>query len=292
MRYHGQLMTRTCVHAYIHAFSLCNLVGGEGTPRGYHAACYLPPRKGGGGRGGVVVFGGFTGEEPLSHLEVARQIEGCGKGGMWEWAKIQVQGEEPCARFGHSMTLVHGGHIVLMGGCTGAHNLKSSSTDGEELRDVFILTEVDTDAACQESTFRWARPQLCRVPPPFCIARCHSAVAFGQGILVFGGGPSRAMTNEVVQVKISGLEVGVEGGEKACIDWKIIDTFGVEPSERQGAHVAAIRGGSEIIVFGGWRREELGDLHVLSLGALDEGRYMLSRGKEEQDRCAIPKLEA
>lgn len=51
--------------------------------------------------------------------------------------------------------------------------------------------------------------------------------------------------------------------------------------------MAAIGGGSEIIIFGGWRREELGDVHVLSLGGLDEERYMLSRGREEQDRFGV-----
>ncbi|KAJ1475913.1 hypothetical protein T484DRAFT_1826541 [Baffinella frigidus] len=226
----------------------------NGTPRAYHTATWLQA-KGGGGGGRLLVMGGFSEGDPLLHLEA------CEIGhGPFKWSAVDTMGTAPCPRFGHSASLVgpDASRLVVIGGCTGGHNHKGNGTDGHELRDVHILTLAPGEDPL------WTSPMMQGVPPRGAVARCHTAVVVGGNILCFAGGPSFALSNS-----LSALDT-------RDFTWKEVKQAPASqapPRERHNPICVPVCGGSEVLVFGGWRGEELGDLYSLKFGTLEEGQH-------------------
>jgi len=165
-------------------------------------------------------------------------------------------GQPPCHRFGHTAHLIgpRNSRYMVVGGCTGGHNHKGGSTDGQELQDVHILT-LEGDIAV------WSTPDISGSPPPGSLARCHSGVVVGCNILFFAGGPSYNLSNDLVALNTRTMQ------------WKTLQASGNLPQTRQSGCVVALNGSSEVLLYGGWRGNEMDDTHVLRLGALKEDVY-------------------
>ncbi|EKX44751.1 hypothetical protein GUITHDRAFT_109177 [Guillardia theta CCMP2712] len=244
-----------------------------GTPRAYHTATYFHNRKT--NKRQILVFGGFAEGIPLDNLESA-ELElsedemTASYPHSWNWNEVAALGAPPCARFGHSATLCgpDNSRLIIIGGCTGGHNHKGYGTDGEELRDVFVL-----DLAGDVPT--WSQPQIAGTIPDNCVSRCHSAVSLGHQILCFGGGRSSRLNDKVVAL------------DTLKFTWKQLQVMGEAPCPRQNAIMLPVEGGSEVFLLGGWRKEELGDCHVLRFGGLNDEDYVFSDAKrsseEDQD---------
>lgn len=161
----------------------------------------VPPKTGGGsiyGGGKVYTFGGFADEEALSAFEcVEVQWDESRGQETWHWSPVMTSGPSPCARFGHSLTLI-GRVLYLVGGCTGGHNHKQYGTEGDELNDIWMMNVDDEAPAWTSADLMW--------PPPFMtdgrynLGRCHSTIALGTSLLVFGGGPSYALSNDLIRI--------------------------------------------------------------------------------------------
>ena len=260
------------------------LAGGEkGSARAYHSFTMLPAGLGGFQCPRLLVFGGFADGSPLSALEMV-QPKACRSKDevVWEWSEMLTVGTPPCARFGHSASLCgpDNARLFIIGGCTGGHNHKGRGTDGDELRDVWVLS-LDTEVPV------WSQPDISGGLPSFAIARCHSAAVVASHIVCFGGGPSYRLTNQVVAldtrnmrwVDISGKMAKPDGdgdaskskvgqGEDSASDADD-ESPAAPPAVRQNAIFVPLSGGGEIFLFGGWNGGEMGDSFLLRFGARD-----------------------
>eukprot|EP00960_Hanusia_phi_P036249 752224-Hanusia_phi.AAC.3 len=240
-----------------------------GTPRAYHTATFFHNKKS--NRRQIIVFGGFAEGMPLDNLESAElelsdNEEAASYPHTWSWNEVTALGAPPCARFGHSATLCGPDNtkLIIIGGCTGGHNHKGYGTDGEELRDVFVL-----DLAVDVPT--WSQPQVAGPVPDNCVSRCHSAVCVGHQIVCFGGGRSSRLSDKVVSL------------DTVKFSWKQMDVKGSAPCARQNAIMLPVDGGSEIFLLGGWRKEELGDCYILRFGGYDDDEYVFSNKKRSSE---------
>mmetsp|Transcript_71270 Transcript_71270/g.149006 ORF Transcript_71270/g.149006 Transcript_71270/m.149006 type:complete len:432 (+) Transcript_71270:127-1422(+) len=165
----------------------------------------------------------------------------------WQWARPQVEGEGPCARGGHTATLVGptdptkaSARIFIFGG----HYDKGDNKGFEYLNDTFIL---DID----ENT--WYQPR-CRGTPPE--ARYgHSAALVGTRIVYFGGKGKNAVLRDLHALDASTLT------------WFQGPSSGGTPSARFG-HTATLHG-TRLYVFGGaCGTKYYGDLYCLDLASM------------------------
>lgn len=166
----------------------------------------------------------------------------------WQWARPQVEGSGPCARGGHTATLVHpqkaSAKIFLFGG-----HYDAGSGDGGEgfiyLNDTFIL---DID----ENT--WFQPR-CRGTAPE--ARYgHSAALVGPRIVYFGGKGGKGQNFRDLHAL-----------DTSTLTWYQGPSSGGAPSARHG-HTATLQG-TRLFVFGGACGVRFfGDLHCLDLSSM------------------------
>ena len=216
----------------------------------------------------LYVFGGIQDEHtPITRLEEFNVAD-------FTWTEPFVSGTEPCRRFGHSATII-GDRMFLAGGCTGGHNLKGPSTDGNELMDLHIL-HLDS------LELRWSTPQIDRGPirRTHSIQRCHTAVAVGPNIVFFGGGPSFLLSKQMLSFDTRTFEWKFLAGLNYC-----------EPSERQ-SHLSALVG-SRIYIYGGYNRHELGDCLYFDLDEPDrQFLFPMSNNNNNNEMMDMDALEA
>jgi len=165
----------------------------------------------------------------------------------WQWARPQVEGEGPCARGGHTATLVGpvdpqkaSARIVIFGG----HFDGGSQNGFVYLNDTNIL---DID----ENT--WSTPR-CRgtAPEP---RYGHSAALVGSRVVYFGGKGKGTHFRDLHALDTSSMT------------WFQGPSSGGAPSARYG-HTATLHG-TRLYVFGGsCGGKYFGDLHCLDLASM------------------------
>lgn len=166
----------------------------------------------------------------------------------WQWARPQVEGVAPCARGGHTATLVGpiepqkiSARIVVFGGHYGG----GEETGYVYCNDTFVL---DVD----ENT--WFQPR-CRGTPPE--ARYgHSASLVGTRVVFFGGqGRNGTHFRDLHALDASSMT------------WYQGPSSGGAPAARHG-HTSTLCG-TRLLVFGGaCRQKYFGDLHCLDLSSM------------------------
>lgn len=90
---------------------------------------------------------------------------------QWFWAFPQIEGVPPCARGGHSATLI-GASILYFGG----HYYGSQKTGYIYLNDTHVL---DLNSS------RWIKPKVQGTPPSPRFG--HTALLAGSRVIIFGG---------------------------------------------------------------------------------------------------------
>ncbi|CAK9019356.1 Hypothetical protein (Fragment) [Durusdinium trenchii] len=227
----------------------------------------------------VFLFGGFNDDGPLSCLEYYNLDK---KG----FLPIPESGAEPCARFGHTSTVVRQDKdraiILVLGGTRACNNLKIQSHPYDlELNDAYLLT-VGKNVACG---VRWSRIESHL--PWRRVQRCHSAVALGEwsgNLIIFGGGAPGLTINCLGKVCLSEIrscqeltweylrpattDAADELDDESMLSGRLISP--VLPFPRQN-HCAVLLGNDTMMVFGGCmaqplHAEELDDTWLLEFG--------------------------
>lgn len=163
----------------------------------------------------------------------------------WQWARPQVEGAGPCARGGHSATLVHhskaSAKIVLFGG----HYDAGQSSEGFTfLNDVHIL-DIDEN--------KWFQPRARGTPPEPRYG--HSAALVGSRVVYFGGKGKEAALRDLHAL------------DSTSFTWYQGPASGGAPSARHG-HTATLHG-TRLFVFGGaCGMKYYGDLYCLDLASM------------------------
>lgn len=176
------------------------------------------------------------GEDPLP--EQARERN-------WQWARPQVEGAGPCARGGHTATLVQpqgaAAKIILFGG----HYDSGASAGG-----FIFLNDVHT-LDIEENT--WIEPRTRGTPPEPRYA--HSAALVGNRVVYFGGKGKEAALRDLHAL------------DTATFTWYQGPSSGGSPSARHG-HSATLHR-TRLFVFGGaCGIKYFGDLHCLDLASM------------------------
>lgn len=165
----------------------------------------------------------------------------------WQWARPQVEGVGPCARGGHTATLVGptdmqkaSARIFLFGG----HYDAGEGSGYKYLNDCHIL-DIDENL--------WSTPR-CRGTAPE--ARYgHSAALVGTRVVYFGGRGKATHFRDLHAL------------DAASMTWYQGPSSGGAPSARQG-HTATLHG-TRLYVFGGvCGGKYFGDLHCLDLSSM------------------------
>jgi len=165
----------------------------------------------------------------------------------WQWARPQVEGVGPCARGGHTATLVGptdmqkaSARIFLFGG----HYDSGEGRGFAYLNDSHVL-DIDENV--------WTQPR-CRgtAPEP---RYGHSAALVGTRIVYFGGAGKGKHFRDLHAL------------DAASLTWYQGPSSGGAPSARQ-AHTATLHG-TRLYVFGGvCAGKYFGDLHCLDLSSM------------------------
>lgn len=163
----------------------------------------------------------------------------------WQWARPQVEGAGPCARGGHTATLVHmrksSAKIFIFGG----HYDSGSTGDGFIfLNDTFVL---DID----ENT--WQQPRLRGTCPEARYG--HSAALVGSRIVYFGGKGKGTAFRDLHALDTNSLT------------WYQGPSSGGTPSARHG-HTATLQGTRLFLLGGVCGTKYYGDLHCLDLSSM------------------------
>ena len=210
----------------------------DGRPRAYHSATYAGGTAHTSNQHKLWVFGGHNDETDggcvaaLEAYDVATRT--------WDPMPLGPH-PEPCARLGHSGTVV-GGRLFISGGCTDSSNMKPNE-GGEELSDVWLL-----DLRRPSAELVWACVSLPNQAPPGALQRCHAAAPLGTNILFFGGGRSSSLTNALSIF------------DTASSTWRggPMTLVGRAPTARQNAQCAIVPGSGVLVIFGGWRPGPMG----------------------------------
>ncbi|CAD7934980.1 unnamed protein product [Amoebophrya sp. A120] len=162
----------------------------------------------------------------------------------WQWATPQIEGSNPCARGGHTATLVSsiagsGPKLVIFGG--------QFNNDGvyTNLNDVYVL-DVDQNL--------WTTPAVKGTPPEARYG--HSASLVGSRVVYFGGRGDNATHFR----DLHALDV-------AAMTWYQGPSSGGAPAARMG-HSSTLHG-TNLLIFGGVSGPKFfSGLHVLDLTSM------------------------
>lgn len=166
----------------------------------------------------------------------------------WQWARPQVEGIGPCARGGHTATLVGptdmqkaSARIFLFGG----HYDDGEGGSFAYLNDTHIL-DIDENM--------WSQPRCRGTAPEHRYG--HSAALVGTRIVYFGGKGKQGMHYRDLHAL-----------DAATLTWYQGPSSGGAPSARHG-HSATLHG-TRLYVFGGvCGCKYFGDLHCLDLSSM------------------------
>lgn len=186
----------------------------------------------------------------LSHLVRASGADDDGKPGAerkWQWARPQVEGQGPCARGGHTATLVGptdpqkaSARIFVFGG----HYDRGEGNGFSYLNDIFVL-DIDEN--------NWYQPR-CRGTAPES-RYGHSAALVGTRIVYFGGKGKTSHFRDLHALDAN------------SVTWFQGPSSGGAPSARHG-HSATLHG-TRLYVFGGaCGAKYFGDLYCLDLSSM------------------------
>lgn len=191
----------------------------------------------------------LTNEGILSSLPTTKTSPGSGvvQERVWQWARPQIEGEGPCARGGHSASLVGptdpakaAARIFIFGG----HYDKGKGEGFVYLNDIHIL---DIDENC------WSQPHCKGTAPEPRYG--HSSTLVGSRVVYFGGKGKEKHFRDLHALDANSLT------------WYQGPSSGGAPSARHG-HTATIHG-TRLYVFGGaCGGKYFGDLHCLDLSSM------------------------
>lgn len=198
----------------------------DGVPRVWHCATLLPHKK------AVFVFGG---ERDLKmgapeYLTEPMLLDT----DLLVWYAPAINGPQPCARAGHTLSLVRERQIVVFGGTRGR----------AWLDDAFVL---DTEK------WRWTPLKASGRAPA---ARCyHSATVVGESnekVVFFGGNAKDESFNDVVVLEHRTGDEDADGDSRGdSWSWCRPVVVGTPPCARTG-HTATAVSPTEIVITGGW----------------------------------------
>lgn len=148
---------------------------------------------------------------------------------QWDWASTIAEGNPPCARGGHTATLI-GKSIVIFGG----HFYKNKVEGFNYLNDTHFL---DIELS------KWMKPTITgKIPPP---RYGHSAIFAGGIILIFGGkGPKETVYNDLYTFD----------PDPKKNSWLLANETGEAPAPRFN-HTANLWN-KKMYIFGGWNGKE------------------------------------
>ncbi|TNV78497.1 hypothetical protein FGO68_gene5245 [Halteria grandinella] len=156
----------------------------------------------------------------------------------WFWAYPQIEGVPPCARGGHSATLI-GASILYFGG----HYYGGKKSGYVYLNDTHVL---DLNSS------RWIKPKIQGTPPKPRYG--HTAILAGSRIIIFGGKGNKGEAFRDLHALDPVTMTWYQGPEGAGA-----------PLARFG-HTANLVGGTKMYVLGGWNgKEYYSDLFILDL---------------------------
>jgi N-acetylneuraminic acid mutarotase len=152
----------------------------------------------------------------------------------WEWASTVPEGVPPCARGGHSATLI-GNIIVIFGG----HYYSDKKIGFKYLNDTHYLNVKDS---------KWLKPYCTgKIPPP---RYGHSSVYAGGYVIIFGGhGPKKMIYNDLYTY------------DPSKFVWLVANETGEAPQPRFN-HTANVYSrytvniDKKMYIFGGWNGTE------------------------------------
>ena len=177
------------------------------------------------------------------------------------WSKQECKGPTPIGRTGHTLTAVEPCHkLIVFGGL---------NHDKGYLEDVHAL---DTD------TLEWSGMLATSNKGP-CGRDKHSAVAFGDRVVIFGGFGMVPAPKSEEEAEASGVQ-GAGGAlffgwhndvhvlNVSSMTWEDITVEGTAPTNR-AAHVACAMGKKNMLVMGGRdMRSRTNDLYMLDVEAM------------------------
>lgn len=165
----------------------------------------------------------------------------------WQWARPQVEGDLPCARGGHTATLVgpldpaqSSARIVLFGG----HYADEGGGNFTYMNDTHVL-DIDEN--------KWYSPRSRGTAPEGRYG--HSAALVGTRIVYFGGKGKEKHFRDLHALDTSTLT------------WYQGPSSGGAPSARQG-HTATLHGTRLYVLGGSCGAKYFGDLHCLDLSSM------------------------
>jgi host cell factor len=164
----------------------------------------------------VLIFGGITEYGSSNQLYLLEDKD------WFELKMIQQVGDIPCARFGHSLTVIGDHRIVLFGGV-------ESLTKPNFFNDLHILH-------IEDGFFRWEKIEISGNVPP--ARESHSAVLHYDQLIIFGG--SRGTIERLNDVWMLDLNT---------FTWNMLECKGCSPTGRSQHSADVID--DKMYVFGG-----------------------------------------
>lgn len=156
------------------------------------------------------------------------------------WSFLDVLGDAPSPRGGHSCTLV-GNKILLFGG---------EDAGRRALGDLFVF---------DLESLTWSQPTISGKPPPARSA--HAAACYkDRYVLIFGGGSVAMCFNDFFVL------------DTQTWQWSKPNIIGAKPTPRAG-HAASMLGDAWYIVGGGNNVKGCTDMLAFDLAVLDEGNF-------------------
>ena len=197
----------------------------------------------------------------------------------------QPDGEQPCARFGHTCTYVKG-QLYIAGGSTGSSNYKGQR-DGEELQTELYILDL------RNETLNWSHPEISFLNMESTnfrgLCRCHSAIELNGNILFSFGGPPNETTNHLHLLEVDNNTFQMQ--RVATVNEQRL------PCARQNQTVAKLACGTRMVVFGGalalpYGNEELGDTWVLDFDGDETNRDVIEECEEPEEEEEEEEVDA
>ena len=210
---------------------MCSLI------RMYHASA-LVGRK-------IVVHGGFDGQESFGDFWIFNTDS-------FSWMQPRTAGFAPTPRFGHTLTLIPDGRILVFGG-------SSLTKDGVIPKYHDDVRQLDTD------TMIWTRPRTNEGTPTGRYG--HTALLAGADkLIVFGGwGKGGCQSNEMINdPKAFTLHVM----DTTSMTWFAPRRIGKRAARHLYNHGACLTEEGKLIIFGGYDGQQaVNDLYMIDIEA-------------------------